>query len=185
MSNEHDLPFGADWIPDVLPDTLWTGETEYQFGNGRQMSMLRLAEVEVGLTWQDLMRSYLFLGIGIHMGGQIGDYQFMRRVGEDEKALTLDEKVDWEGTTWDEQAKPRPGEDNILFRTRRNTPYTLQSIADAQGVPVATLLERVLDVGLRMSYELRHTSNISYFLKTKGKATRINELRLGGSSSKI
>lgn len=182
MTQEQDLPHGADWIPDVLPQDLLTRETEYRFGDGMQMALLRLAEVECNLTWQDLMRKYLFLGMGIYRGSQTGEYQFIRRVGEEERPLSLQEEVSWEGTHWKEIVTPTEGESEIVFKTRNETTYKLLEVADSLGVSIPVVLGRTLDLGLRMSYELRYRDDIAYYLKTNnGSAVRINESRLGGT----
>lgn len=185
MSSEHDLPQGSDWIPDVLPDSLWEREDELHFGDARQMTMLRIAEVEVGLTWQDLMRSYLFLGLGIHTGGENGGFQFIRRVREDEKPLSLDEEVSLEGTEWDKKVDVSQDEHEIVFNTVGRTSSALESVAQAHNLTVRQMLERITSIGLRMSYELRHEDSIAYYLKTSnGGTVRINELKLGGLSAR-
>lgn len=181
MTQEQDFPEGADWIPDVLPPDLLTRETEYHFGDGKQMALLRLAEVECNLTWQELMRRYMFLGMGIYMGGVTGEYQFMRRVGEEERALSLQEEVDWEGTHWNEISTPNATESEIVFKTRNETTYKLLEVADSLGVSIPVVLARTLDLGLRMSYELRYRDDIAYYLKTNNGSVRINESRLGGT----
>lgn len=183
MSNEHELPMGGDWIPDVLPGSLWEKEDELHFGDARQMAMLRIAEVEVGLTWQDLMRSYLFLGLGIHTGGENGEFQFMRRVGEDERPLSLEEEVSLEGTEWDERADRSDNEHEIVFNTIGRTSSALSAVATSHNQTVKQMLERITSIGLRMSYELRYKDNIAYYLKTnRGGTARINELKLGALS---
>jgi len=186
MSNEHDLPMGGDWIPDVLPGSLWEKEDELHFGDARQMAMLRIAEVEVGLTWQDLMRRYLFLGLGIHAGGENGEFQFVRRVGEDEKPLSLEEEVSLEGTEWDERANRSDNEQEIVFNTIGRTSSALSAVATSHNQTVRQMLERITSIGLRMSYELRHhEDSIAYYLKTSnGGTVRINELKLGGLSAR-
>ncbi len=184
MSNEHDLPQGQDWIPDVLPSDLLTRETEYHFGNGFQMALLRIAEAECDIPWQDLVRKYMFLGVGSYLGRVNGEYQFIRRVGEDERAISLEDGVEWEGTHWKEIARPNPLENEIIFKARDKAPYKLLEIADNFGVSIPNMLERALDLGLRMSYELRYRDDIAYYLKThQGGVTRIDERKLGNISS--
>lgn len=182
MTKENDLPFGTDWIPDVLPDDLLTRETEYRFGNRKQMALLRLAEVECNMSWQELMKKYMFLGMGIYMGGVTGEYQFMRRVGDEERALSLGESVDWNGTHWNEVASPNSDENEIVFNAGNGTPYKLLEVADSLGLSIPAMLERTLDLGLRLSYELRYRDDIAYYLKTQqGGTVRIDERRLGNS----
>lgn len=182
--SENDLPNGADWIPDVLPDSLWAKEDALHFGDARQMAMLRIAEVEVGLTWQNLMRSYLFLGLGIHTGGENGEFQFIRRVREDEKPLSLDEEVSLNETEWDKKVDELQDEHEIVFNTVGRTSSALESVAQAHNLTVRQMLERITSIGLRMSYELRYEDNVAYYLKIHtGEVVRINELKLGALSS--